>query len=518
VSDSLRYDVQHGWLTRDAVARQAQLRPGRTAIVEQATERELTYAGLEAEVRRCEALLRSLVRGKAARIALLARNSAYHPILFYAAARAGAVFVPLNWRLKGAELAAVLEDAEPEVLIYELEFEALAAAALARAPGAIVLRIGRGGDELAEAMARQQPTTPGRIAPCAPSMLLYTSGTTGRPKGVIVTPRSAFFAAMNFAYAHDFTARHAQVCDVPLFHVVGALAVMHATLLSGGRLHLSDRFEPAATLALLGDRSLAISHYFCVPQMAQALADHPGFAETNLIGLGIFTGGAPTPVSLTQRLTEAGLLPASGYGMSEAGTVLGMPMDAGAALLKAGSAGVPAPAVEVRLVGADGQDAPAGEIGEIWLRGPAITPGYWNQPDANAAAFVDGWFRTGDAARRDADGFYFIVDRWKDMYISGGENVYPAEVEAVIADLEAVAEVAVVGLPDARWGERGCAFVVVREGAACTAEAVQAWCGERLAGYKLPSEVCFVAALPRTGSGKVRKHELRRSYQARRLA
>lgn len=505
--------TDYGWLARDPVARQACVRPDRLAVHDLGNGRRLTYAQLEQEVRRAEGLLRGLA-SPGGRVAILARNGLHHVVLFYACARAGLVFVPLNWRLSGPELAVLFADAAPEVVIYDAEFETAAQAGLAACPARRVFRQGGGhSDELAVAILGSDPVTPGAAAPHAPCALLFTSGTTGRPKGAVVTPRTAFYAGLNFGHVGELSPAHAQLCDVPVFHVVGLLVVLHATLLAGATLYLSPKFAADTTLARLTDPDLAVTHYFCVPQMAQALIEVPGGAA-DLAGLRVFTGGAPMPAELTLALLERGAIPSNGYGMTENGTILGVPLDREVARAKAGSAGVAAPAVEIRIVGADGADVAEGEVGEMWLRGPSITPGYWNQPEATAKAFVDGWFRTGDAARRDADGFYFIIDRYKDMYITGGENVYPAEVEGVIGAMDAVAEAAVVGVADARWGECGWAFVVRRPGGAVLAQDVLAACDARLARYKRPAQVRFVDALPRTASGKIQKDLLRRMAAA----
>ncbi|MFC3077434.1 AMP-binding protein [Phenylobacterium terrae] len=501
-----------GWLARDPISRQAALRPTTTALRDLTTGRALAYADLETEVRRGEALLRSLV-SPGARVAVLARNSVHHVSLFYACPRAGAVFVPLNWRLSGPELAVLVEDSAPEVIVYAAEFEPQLMQALEGRAQPRLFRIGET-DAFADALAAARPAAPSPIDPLAPAMLLYTSGTTGRPKGVIVTPKTAFYSAMNYTFVGELTAGHAQLCDVPLFHVVGLLAVMHGSLLAGATVNLTAAFQPDLTARRLADPDLAITHYFCVPQMVQSLLDAPAFDPAACRGLKFFTGGAPMPDHLTLALAEAGIRPSNGYGMSENGTILGMPLDPALARTKLGSVGVPSPAVEIRIVGPDGRDAPDGEVGEIWLSGPSVTPGYWNQPEATAKTFSGRWFRTGDAARRDADGFYFIVDRWKDMYISGGENVYPAEVEAVLIAHEAVAEAAVVGCPDERWGECGCAFVVLAPGAALTEADLLAWCDARLARYKRPARIRFVEALPRTASGKIQKDILRRTLAA----
>lgn len=497
-----------GWLTRDAVAYHARVRPDATACCDLADGRRYSFRELDAETDRWAAHLAGRIT-PGARVAVLARNSVLHVLLFYACLRSGAVFVPLNWRLPGRELAALLTDCAPERLIVAAEFRAEAeeAAQLAGVPG---LRI---------ADAAEAPAGPGAEAtpagPDAPITLLYTSGTTGRPKGVVITPRTAFFGAYNFIQVSGLTPGSVLLADAPLFHVVGLLAIMHAGLGAGGAVLLSDRFAPAATLERLSDPALAVSHYFCVPQMAQALRAEPGFAAARLDRLtGFFTGGAPMPAVLTEAFLDRGVAMSNGYGLSEAGTVMHVPLDRAVARSMLGAAGFPAPAVEVRLADRGGDEVARGEVGEVWLRGPGITPGYWNQPEATAAAFRDGWFRTGDAARQDQDGVYFLVDRWKDMFITGGENVYPAEIEAVLLEHHEVRDVAVIGVPDERWGESGCAYVVCDPGSSLDATALAAFCDGRLARYKRPAAIRFVDAIPRTASGKIRKDALRRAYAA----
>jgi fatty-acyl-CoA synthase len=291
---------------------------------------------------------------------------------------------------------------------------------------------------------------------------------------------------------------------------VGLIATCRCVLQAGGGVLLSDRFIPDQALARLSDPALGVTHLFGVPQMAQALVDSPAFPSSDLSRLkGLFLGGAPLPEALCRTLLDRGVLVVNGYGMTEASTVVGMPLDAELVTRRMASAGLAAPAVDIRICDAEGEVLGPSQVGEICLRGPAITPGYWNQPEATAAAFRGGWLRTGDAGYLDEDGYLFLVDRWKDMYISGGENVYPAEVESAISLLAGVREVAVVGKPDGRWGEVGCAFVVLQPGAAVTAQEVIAHCQGRLARYKHPVEVRFVDTLPRTASGKLRKNVLR---------
>jgi fatty-acyl-CoA synthase len=245
--------------------------------------------------------------------------------------------------------------------------------------------------------------------------------------------------------------------------------------------------------------------------MAARLWNEPGFDPaklTTLVGWAI--GGAPNPKALTERFVHAGIKITEGFGMSETGSNFGMPThDIDLLCRKAGSCGLPYMTVETRVVDDEGREVPAGQVGELWLRGPCIASGYWNQPEATAKAFRDGWFLTGDAAMKDEHGFFYIVDRKKDMYISGGENVYPAEVEAAITEDHDVAECAVVGVPDERWGEVGRAYVVPVSGRSITAEGVLDHCGRRLAKFKVPKTVVITDALPRTASGKLQKNVLR---------
>lgn len=494
----------------DPIASHAATTPDRLACVDLGTGVRLTYGQFDAWIDRCAAWLEGrLVAPRDERVAVLARNSVDVLAIQFACGRIGAIFVPLNWRLPGPELAVLVEDASPRLLVYEREFDA-ALPALDRFG---LDRVAR--DETFAAQLAAAPPRPTRMEPVAPddpAILLYTSGTTGKPKGVMISPRNAWASAANYAAAAKVDPEVVFLCDTPLFHTVGLIAISRTTLQVGGALLISPIFDPALTVRRLADPALGITHYFCVPQMAQMLRETPDYANADLSRLtALCTGGAPIAPAVIHRWLDEGVMIIDGYGMSEAGTVLGMPVgDLSIPRAKAGSAGVPAPGVRVRLVDCDGQDVPDGEVGEIWLKGDNITAGYWNQPEATAKAFQDGWLKTGDAARRDADGFYYLVDRWKDMFISGGENVYPAEIEAAILEMGAVSEVAVIGVPDAKWGEVGIAFVTPAPGMDLTPPMVLAHCKARIASYKAPRDVVLIAeGLPRTGSGKVRKDVLR---------
>ena len=482
----------------DALAYAASARPAKTAVVALASAERLSYAALADLVDRAAGWLSVRLRGApdGQRVAYLGRNGVELLVVALGAERCGAVFVPLNWRLAGPEIAALLEDCTPALVVAQDEF----------------LPLLPDGAAVTEALAAigATPALPRReLSSDRPIILLYTSGTTGRPKGVIVTARNAFAAALNFIAVGEVDAASVTLSDLPMFHTIGLIAVARSTLMGGGTLVLTDRFMASRTLAALGDAALGVTHDFAVPVMAEALAADPAFDPAALARLhAIFVGGAPLAPAPIERFLAFGLPLVNGYGMSEAGTAIHVPIDSVAVRVSAGAVGLPAPHVSVRLV-ANGADVADGEVGEVWLRGPSVTPGYWNRPEETAAVFTEGWYRTGDLARRETSGMYRIVDRLKDMYVSGGENVYPAEVEAAVAASEAVADVAVLAMADARWGETGVAFVVPTAAASFDVDALRAHCAARLAKYKCPSRVVVVEAIPRSAAGKILKPVLR---------
>ena len=339
--------------------------------------------------------------------------------------------------------------------------------------------------------------------------LLYTSGTTGRPKAVIQTVGMALANYVNVQQATGLAGADRTVNFLPLFHTAGINLHTLPLFLAGGTSTVLSKFEVDPLLDLIAAGSVTI--LFGVPAIYQAISLSPRFAEADLTRVRHWgCGGAPLPESLIRAFLAKGVTVCNGMGMTETGPTVFL-MDPAHAVEKIGSVGKPQLLSQVRLVDADGRDVPAGEQGELLFRGPNITPGYFNNPEATAAAIDrDGWLHSGDVGRRDADGYYFIVDRIKDMYISGGENVYPAEVEAALTDHAAVLEAAVLGVADERWGEVGHAVVRLRPGAACDAETLRTFARTRLAAYKVPKHVTIVDDYPRTAAGKVQKHVLRR--------
>jgi fatty-acyl-CoA synthase len=486
----------------DPVATYALSNPAGRAVVDLESDRRWTYAELNAAVDRLAAwLVGEFGPNSGARVATLTKNCAEMLILQLAGTRAGTIFVPFNWRLAPAEIAALAADALPEIVVHDPEFTP--PPHLNRAlPVAHLLALGAAGARPA----------PGARRPFeAVATLLYTSGTSGRPKGVMLSEENSFWGCANFIHGNDVTMHSVFLCDMPLFHTAGLYAATRVSIQAGGCVLISKGFDAHKTLERLSDPALKVTHYFSVPQMAATIWNQPGFKPEMLHGLkGWAIGGAPNPRAQTQRFVNAGIKITEGFGMSETGSNFGMPThDIEILCNKAGSCGLPFMTIEAKIVDDDGIEVPTGHVGELWLRGPCIASGYWNQPETTGNAFRDGWFMTGDAAKIDEDGFYYIVDRRKDMYISGGENVYPAEVEAAIAELAQVGECAVVGVPDERWGEVGRVYVIPVPGRSITREEVIAHCMQRLAKFKVPKSAVITDRLPRTATGKLQKHLLK---------
>jgi fatty-acyl-CoA synthase len=494
----------------DSIAHHAKRRPDSLAAVDLATGRRHTYHHFNERIARLAGSLRERGIVPGDRVAVLAPNSTDTFDVQFACGRIGAIFVPLNWRLAPPELRAILADCAPAMLVYDREF---ADRAMELAESCGISGVISFGSEF-ERIARDGSTLDCPVAATLDdiSTILYTSGTTGRPKGAIVTHGMNFWNTFHSMSMAGIARSNVFLCLLPLFHTGGLNVFSYPVFQVGGTVVIMRTFDAGEALRLIGDPSVGITHLFGVPANYQFMQQHPRFAETNMSGL-VFAGvgGAPTPDTILDIWQEKGAILQQGYGMTETSPLV-LVLDKEDAVRKAGSAGKPALHMEMRVVGDDGADAPSGTIGELWVKGPNITKGYWKQPEVTAASFTDGWLHTGDAALIDDEGYYFIVDRWKDMYISGGENVYPAEVENVLYQNGAIAEAAVIGISDTRWGQVGRAVVVVKPGMTLTEDEVVAHCAANLARYKLPHSVVFSDALPRNATGKVHKPTLRREF------
>ncbi|MDJ0959381.1 MAG: long-chain fatty acid--CoA ligase [Acidimicrobiia bacterium] len=488
----------------DWIGHHADLSPDAVALVDDGRDLTLTYADLEEQSRRLAAWMAANGVGAGDRVAILAGNTTDVFEALFACAKLTAILVPLNWRLAVPELEFIVDDCRPHVLIYEDTYAE--ASAVLNAPVKLQL-----GDDYAAAKAGAHPATVGSVTAHHDDAwaILYTSGTTGHPKGAICTHGMFFWNAINIGHAVGLTSASTNLNVLPTFHSGGLNLYTTPCLHLGARSINLREFDPARVLELLV--SGEITHFFGVPAIYQFLAEHPGWADADLSKVESWAcGGAPMPIALLQRYADRGVVIRQGMGLTETSPTVFL-TDEAHAISKVGSVGKPALHTEIRVVDEAGADVGVDEIGELWVRGPNVTPGYWERPEANDASFTDGWLHTGDAARIDVDGYVFIVDRWKDMYISGGENVYPAEVEQVLFHHPNVMDVAVIGVPDERWGEVGMAVVVPRDAAGFDAAEILAFCDDKLARYKIPKQVATVGELPRNAAGKVLKRELRES-------
>jgi fatty-acyl-CoA synthase len=469
-----------------------------------------TYAELDARSDRlADALVRlGLRRGD--RVASLTRNRPEHVELFFACAKAALVLAPLSWRLAPPELAYQLTHAAPAALFVGPEQDSLADAALeltASRPRRQVLA-------RAELDALAQPGAPTpRHAPADDDdlLLLYTTGTTGRPKGARLTHANCFWTNLSFDRTAELSATDVVLQLLPQFHVGGWNVQPLLAWWKGATVVLESKFDAARALELVERRG--ITTMMGVPANYLFMAGERRFGDADLSSLRrAIVGGAPMPESLLRTWRDRGVQILQGYGLTEASpNVLCLPPED--AMRRLGWAGKPYPHVDVALADpASGALIDGPGSGELLVRGPGVFAGYWRDPEGTRASVRRGWLRTGDIAERDAEGFYRIRDRLKDMYISGGENVYPAEVEATLHEHPAVADAAVIGVPDERWGEVGLAIVVVRPGATLDEQDLLAHCRGRLAAFKAPRVVRVAEELPRTPAGKLLKRELRERF------
>ncbi len=516
----------------DLLGERARLTPDSTALVEAATGRRFTYADLDARATataRC--LQRALGLAAGDRIGLLAGNSVEFLDLFFAVPKTGAILVPLSTRLTARELAFVIRDSGIRALVYDRTTRDTVrdlrhvSAPPAGAPAATAgverwITIDEpavDGDEVLGDLvsaSSADPWSPARPHPEDPYCLLYTSGTTGQPKGVVVPHRMIAWNGYNTVVGWQLRSSDVSPIFTPLYHAgaLGAFLVPIFTI--GGTIVLHRGFDTSEVWRTIEQERCTV--VLGVPTIWKLLMEAPEFASVDLGHVRWFiSGGAPLPEYLIDAYQRRGVVFKQGYGLTEVG-VNCFAMTVEDSVRKKGSIGKPLMFTETRIVGEDGRDVPDDDVGELWLRGPHVSRGYWNNPDATAAALdADGFFHTGDLARRDREGFHYIAGRRKDMFISGGVNVYPAEVEGELLLHADVQDAAVIGVPDATWGEVGVAFVVARPGRTPSPDELARHLDGRLARYKIPKTFLFVDALPRTPYGKVVKADLARAYAER---
>jgi len=535
-------------ITADVLGERARLTPDALALVVVDPPLRLTYRELDERAVRCALAWRALGLAPGDRVAILAHNRVEYLDAFFAAGKTGSILVTLGTRLTATELAPILEDSGARVVLYDGELADRVAAlrGMTQIAEAVEHWVafdepqgdGAAGDPLyADLLAAVDSTgfEPTRCQPEDVYCLLYTSGTTGRPKGVMIPHRQVAWNGYNTACCWQLRADDVSPIFTPLYHAGGLMAFLGPIFTIGGTIVLhptAKGFDAGEIWRTVEAEGATV--VLGVPTIWKLLAEAPEFEAADLSSLRcLYSGGAPLPTWIAEIYQRRGVVFKQGFGMTEVG-VNCFAMTVEDSVAKLGSIGQPMMHTEVRLVatgGGEGDEAAeltepgdvqVGEVGEMWFRGPHVSLGYWNRPDATAASYLpDGWFRSGDLARRDEDGFFYIAGRAKDMIISGGVNIYPAEIEAVLLQHPGVRDAAVVGIDHPTWGEVGIAFVVPLEdldaGSAAVRdldESLLAFLGERLARYKLPKEIVHQDELPRTAYGKVVKGELREKYLA----
>jgi len=494
-------------------ARRARKTPGAVALVHD--DARLTYGMLHDRVARLTGALRGLGIRRGDRVAYLGPNHPSFVETMFAVWAAGGIFVPLNMRLAGPELAHQLADSGTTALVYApAQADLVAGIRPAVAVPHLVALEGQGGGALGyeDLLAGAAPDWADEAVSLSdPCLIMYTSGTTGRAKGATLTHGNITWNAVNVLVDTDMRSDEVALVVAPLFHTAALNMLCLPVLLKGGTAVIESAFDPRRALEAIARHRITVM--FGVPAIYDAMAGQPGWPGADLSSLRtLLCGGAPVPHATIRAYLNRGLSFIQGYGLTEAspGALL---LDSAHAESKAGSAGVPHFFTDVRIVRPDFNEVAAGQRGEIVVAGPNVMSGYWNQPEATAQALADGkWLRSGDIAVSDQDGYVFVADRVKDVIISGGENIYPAEVENALRGHPDVADCGVIGVPDQKWGEVGRAVVVLRPGAQAQDRDILAFLDGRIARYKIPKSVRFADGLPRTATGKILKKVLRENY------
>jgi fatty-acyl-CoA synthase len=496
-------DLAH-WIERHAA-----FDPDKPAILFAGSE--ISYAAMAADIRLAVGRLVALGPREGEVVAFLGFNHPANLVLLFACARIGAILLPLNWRLAAPEHTRVLADAAARVIIVEKDFVAHAESLRAGWPDALWLTLERavpGWSSWQDVEPAATPVGPrDEDAKSDPVLLCYTSGSTGAPKGVVLTQEALLCNALNSTHMHDLTSADRILTTLPLYHVGGLNILTLPALHAGATVELHPRFDPNETFDAVERRRITLT--VLVPAQLTLMMEHPRWPQADLSSLRVITTGSTiVSASFVRRMNARGPLLVQVYGSTETSPIATY-LRARDAERKAGSAGLPALHCEVRVVDAKGRDLPLGSNGEIFVRGANVMRDYWKRPEQTARVLEGGWYHSGDIGHFDAEGYLYVVARNNDMIISGGENIYPAEIEAVLEECPAIAEASVVGRPDERWGETVVVAVALKPGAVMSEAEVLALLAGRIARYKQPREVRFVAALPRSAIGKVKKQELR---------
>lgn len=500
------------WATRRAM-----LQPDSTAIISD-DGRAYTYSEFNAGVNRIANSLPGIGVTRGDRVAVLFPNNPEFLMAWFAAAKTGTIIVPLNYRLALPELAYILDDCGATTLAYTPEFAEQVKPLRGKVESVkTYVCVGGPGDEgdidydkRISTSRDGEPFVDGEVMLDDTHFIMYTSGTTGHPKGAILTHGNTHWNAINAMLAYQLSRSETNLVATPMYHIAGLSAGATPILYSGGRVILMRFFDPEEALRMI--ESHHVTTMFGIPSMFKMMSECERFDQTDFSSLRfLIVGGAPCPVSLIEKYLAKGVTFNQGYGLTEtAPGVTALPEED--ALRKRGSAGKPLFYVDVDIVDDADMQVKQGQLGEIVIKGPNVFKGYWNNQEETDKVLRHGWFHTGDIGYLDSEGYLYIADRKIDMIISGGENIYPAEVEKTIRSHPRVAEVAVIGIADKRWGESPLALVIVKSGETLTEDDIIVFCRDRLARFKTPKKVVFTEELPMNSTGKILKKDLRSSY------
>jgi malonyl-CoA/methylmalonyl-CoA synthetase len=476
-------------------------------------ETEISYKTLDRDANRMANTFQSMGVQKGDRVILFFPKSVLFVVAHLGLQKIGAISVPLNTGFKKSEMEYFVQDATPKLILAGTQQEALIRETASGVPSVLIDtdKPYEKNDFFRKASDREPVA---QIHADDPAVIIYTSGTTGKPKGAVLTHGNLVHDAKNIMTIWELTESDVLCHALPMFHVHGLCFALHSCLLAGAHVLLLDAFTPETVVTLLAGREghPICSVFMAVPSMYARMMDFAGGKALSFDKVRLWTSGsAPLLPKDFERIKRIfGKEPVEREGMSETGMNFSNPLRGAR---KPGSIGLPLPGLEVRIVNPETlQDVAQGETGEIWLKGPAVTPGYWKKPEETAKTFVDGWFRSGDLGKMDEEGYYYLTDRLKHIIISGGENISPKEVEAVINRVDGVSESCVVGIPDEKWGEKVVAAVVPKQGAAPSSQAILSFCKEKLHSWKCPKEIRFMEAVPRNTMGKVLKKEVEKLF------
>ena len=496
----------------DWAEHQSKMHSNKVAITDYSLNKKISYKELNLSSCKIANFLQNMGIGHSDRVAILSKNHSIFFELQFACSKIGSIMVPLNWRLTANELAFILNDCEPSLLIVDDCFKTTGDQLRSLIPN-MIMQFFNSDDKPSEFQEniKNSPSNFKQVSLTLDDliMIMYTSGTTGHPKGAEINHKMQLFNAINLSGIANLTSKTKQLVILPLFHTGGINCYANPVLHQGGEIIIMREFDPTHALKAINSDELAITHLFAVPAPLQFMMQHSDFETTDfnrLVNVGV--GGAPCAEIIIKTWQSKGIDVIQGWGMTETSPA-GIFLAAEDSLNKIGSAGKAVLHTAIKIIDKNMTPVEPNQVGELLIKGPNVTPGYWKNEKATRESFHEGWLKTGDLAKFDKDGFVFIVDREKDMYISGGENVYPAEVENILYQLDEIAELAVIGVPDKKWGETGKLFVVLKKNKELPEEKIITHCINNLAKFKIPSEIVYVSELPRNATGKVLKRTLK---------